>query len=166
VVGALTLGWAGLEVKIATTQTSRENPGERHLSGFLSRGSAGRLDGYAQLWRDLDGARLSGRGLAATGKPVGELLHEHSSLLATLRGGGLIAAAGHLLVLAAAGWGAWRELRGGRRWPAILLVAVLAAIAFDRTSVLRLTGNIEFIAHWVAVAAALVLAPPSAGGKD
>jgi hypothetical protein len=160
-VVAVALGWVGLEVKIGMTETSRKNPGERHLSGLLSRGSAGRLDGYAPLWRELEGARLAGHGLAATGKPVGELLHEHSSLLATVRGGGLAAALGHLVVLAAAGWGAWQQLLGGRRWPAILLVAVLAAITFDRTNVFRLTGNIEFIGHWVAVLAAVVLAPPA-----
>ena len=160
-VAAVALGWVGLEVKIGMTETSRKKPGERHLSGLLSRGSAGRLDGYAQLWRELDGDRLAGHGLAATGKPVGELLHEHSSLLATVRGGGLAAALGHLVVLAAAGWGAWQQLLGGRRWPAILLVAVLAAITFDRTNVFRLSGNFEFIGHWVAVLAAVVLAPPA-----
>jgi hypothetical protein len=165
-VAGVTLGWAGLAVKIGMTTTSRDNPGERHLAGLLSRGSAGRFAGYEELWREIEGNRLSGRGLAATGKPVGELLHEHSSLLATLRGGGLLAALGHLGVLAAAGWGAWCQLRGGRRWPAILLVAVLAAIAFDRTSVFRLTGNFEFIAHWVAVAAAVVLAPPAVMARD
>lgn len=157
---AVALGWVALEVKIGMTETSRKNPGERHFSGLLSRGSAGRFEGYHQLWRELDGTRLAGRGLAATGKPVGELLHEHSSLLATVRGGGLLAALGHLVVLTAAAWGAWRQLRAGRRWPAILLVAVLAAITFDRTSVLRLTGNFEFIVHWVAVAAGVMLAPP------
>jgi hypothetical protein len=159
---AILLGWCGLAIKIATTETSRKNPGERHLAGLISRGSAGRFEGYAVMWDDLAHHRAVGKGLEATGKPVGELLHEHSSILATLRAGGMFALAGHVLVLAAAGWGALGQWRGGRRWPAILLVAVLAAITFDRSSVLRLTGNFEFIAHWVAVASAVVLARPRA----
>ena len=51
------------------------------------------------MWDDLAHHRAVGKGLEATGKPVGELLHEHSSILATLRAGGMFALAGHVLVL-------------------------------------------------------------------
>jgi hypothetical protein len=79
------------------------------------------------------------------------LNHEHSSFIATLRCGGLVAAAAHLMVLATAAWSAWLLLRKGLRWPAVLLVAALGGLLFDRSSVLLLTGYVEFPAHWIAV---------------
>ena len=94
--------------------------------------------------------------------------------MATLRCGGLLALAGHALVLLSAGWCALRLLRRGLRWPAVLMTAALGGLLFDRSTVLCLTGNYEFISHWVAVLIPLVLAShpdspppgdPDDGGK-
>jgi hypothetical protein len=122
-----------------------------HSTKYFSRASAGRVKLYRILWQDMAGSRICGKGLATAGQAISDLNHEHSTFLATLRGGGLIALAGHALVLAAAASAAWQLLRRGLRWPAVLLVATLGGLLFDRSSVIALTGNYEFIAHWVAV---------------
>ncbi|MCF7734317.1 MAG: hypothetical protein K9N23_21725 [Akkermansiaceae bacterium] len=148
-----------------------------HSSEYLQRASAGRTLAYRLLWEDLEGARCCGTGLAAAGKPVlfrrkppFYLTHEHSSFMATLRCGGLLALAGHALVLLAATWCALRLLRRGLRWPAVLMAAALGGLLFDRSTVLGLTGNYEFISHWVAVLIPLVLASqpnsPPPGNPD
>lgn len=129
-----------------------------HSTKYFSRASAGRVKLYRILWRDMAGSRMCGKGLATTGQSISYLNHEHSTFMATLRGGGLIALAGHALVLAAAASAAWRLLRRGLRWPAVLLVATIAGLLFDRSSVIALTGNYEFIAHWVAVLIPVLLA--------
>lgn len=75
-------------------------PGKRietaddHTSDYVKRASAGRTKAYRYLWDNMAGSRVCGRGLAVTGKDVLFLNHEHSSYVATFRGGGLVALAG------------------------------------------------------------------------
>lgn len=128
-----------------------------HTKGLLERGSAGRLDGYRRLWIDLEGYHWTGKGLEVTGSWVNHLNHEHSSYLATFRGGGFVALAGHFLVLTASGFAALSLFRKGCRWPLVILVAVLAGLLVDHTSVIRLGGRHEFLLHWVAVLLPLIL---------
>lgn len=166
VVAAVMVGFGGLQTKVVMIEanikqaeaTDREGPTVHHVSGLVTRGSSGRLSGYAVLWDELEGRRWFGRGVAATNKPVAHLMHEHSIYIATLRGGGLVALAGHLLLLAASAWTAARLFRRGLRWPAVLLAAVLGGLLFDRVSVFRLTGHHEFVFHWAAVFIPLLLA--------
>ncbi len=122
-----------------------------HVSGVVGRGSSGRLVAYQWLWDDLAGERLLGHGLAETRSPAGVQLHEHSSYLATLRGGGLVALGAHLVVLAIAGFSALQLARRGCRWPLVFAVAVFSGLLFDRSTVFRLTGFDEFLLHWLAV---------------
>jgi hypothetical protein len=124
---------------------------DAHHADYLKRRDAGRLPAYRALWAEGAESRWFGQGLAAAGKPVLYLNQEHSSFLATLRCGGLVAAGGHVLILAVAAWSALRLLRQGIRWPAVLLLAALGGLLFDRSSVLPLTGYPEFPAHWLAV---------------
>ena len=131
-----------------------------HSTALVERGSSGRTDAYRFLWQELEGTRLVGKGLAATGQPAGPLIHEHSSFMATLRGGGLVGLGGHALLLASAAWAAFCLLRRGQRWPAVLLVAAVSGLLFDRSSVIALTGNYEFVTHWVAVLIPLLLLSP------
>jgi hypothetical protein len=122
-----------------------------HNRNYIKRADSGRLEVYQALWEEGAESRWFGRGLAVAGSDALFLNHEHSSFIATLRCGGLVAAAGHLMVLATAAWCAWLLLRKGLRWPAVLLVAALGGLLFDRSSVLLLTGYVEFPAHWIAV---------------
>ena len=145
----------------------RVETAEQHTSAYVARASAGRSTVYRHVWDEVADSRLCGRGLAATGKDVLFLNHEHSSYVATFRGGGLVALAGHALALAAAGWGAlrlWR--RSSLRWPAVLLVVAAGGLLFDRSSVIALTGNYEFISHWVAVWVAVLLVSKESGVAD
>lgn len=158
VVAAVVVGFGALQVKLATMEPIDNRSVEvQHVGGLIARGSSGRLTGYAALWQELEGRRWFGRGTAATNKPLLHLMHEHSTYLATLRGGGLIALGGHLFLLGAAAWAAGRLFLAGERWPAVLLTAVLAGLLFDRVSVFRLTGHHEFLFHWVAVSVPLFL---------
>jgi len=166
---AIGCGYGGLMAKIAmlpTEPAKRPPTTALHGSDYVKRASSGRTSVYWQIWQDLEGSRCCGMGLAATGEPVLYLNQEHSSYMATLRGGGLLALAGHALVLAAAAWSAWLLLRRGLRWPAVLLVAALGGLLFDRSTVIGLTGNYEFLSHWVAVLIPLLLASTIRGGMQ
>ena len=138
-----------------------------HNQNYLKRADAGRLQVYHELWRENQASPWFGRGLAAANKPVHFLNQEHSSILTTLRTSGRIGLAGHLLVLAAAGWCAFRLVLRGVRWPLVLFVAAIGGILFDRTTVIAATGYYEFLAHWTAVAVPLLLAgnPDSPGNR-
>jgi hypothetical protein len=122
-----------------------------HNLHYLKRADSGRIKVYRAIWEEGADSRWFGRGLAVAGSDSLYLNHEHSSFIATLRCGGLVAVAGHLMVLATAGCCAWLLLLKGIRWPAVLLVAALGGLLFDRSSVLLLTGYVEFPAHWIAV---------------
>lgn len=137
-------------------------PGKIHLSGLIERGSSGRTSAYQSLWSELEGDHLFGHGLAVTRKPIVHLLHEHSSYLATLRGGGLVALAAHLVLIGFALMAAVRLARNGCRWPLLLAVAVFSGLLFDRSTVFRLTGCDEFPTHWLAVWIPLMMAIRSA----
>jgi O-antigen ligase len=159
---AALLALAGILGFAATNRTTKPPPGglpapaggaptEIHLGGLVERGSAGRLSAYQILWNDLEGDRFFGQGLAETRQPVAHLLHEHSTYLATLRGGGAIALAAHLVLIGCAFSAALLLARGGCRWPLLLAVAVFSGLLFDRSTVFRLTGFDEFPTHWLAV---------------
>jgi len=122
-----------------------------HLGQLAERGSAGRLAAYQILWNDLAGHRIFGQGLAVTGEPVAHLLHEHSTYMATLRGGGVSALAAHLVLLGCAFRAAIRLSRSGCRWPLLLAVTVFSGLLFDRSTVFKLSGFDEFPVHWLAV---------------
>jgi hypothetical protein len=124
---------------------------EHNVGALLERGSAGRLDAYRFLWDELADSRIFGTGLSAAGKKMRQLTHEHSSYLATFRCSGFIGIAGHLLIIGTSLWAAFGHFRKGVRWPLIFLVAVLVGILFDRSNVFALTGQSEFIFHWVAI---------------
>lgn len=136
--------------------------GTQHVHGMVARGSSGRLVAYRWLWDDLAGDRLLGRGLGVTRGPTHVQLHEHSSDLATLRGGGFVALGAHLVILGIAGISAFKLARRGCRWPLLLAVAVFGGLLFDRSTVFRLTGFDEFPSHWLAVwtPLAILLRPP------
>ncbi len=154
---AALLSLAGIFGVAAMNQTAEpaasptEIPPEIHLGGLIERGSAGRLSAYQILWSDLEGDRLFGKGLTITREPVAHLLHEHSTYLATLRGGGVIALAAHLVLIGCALWSALQLARSGCRWPLLLAVAVFSGLLFDRSTVFRLSGFDEFPTHWLAV---------------
>lgn len=122
-----------------------------HLGKLAERGSAGRLSAYQFLWNDLAGHRVFGHGLAVTRQPVAHLLHEHSTYLATLRGGGVSALAAHLVLLGCAFRAAILLARRGCRWPLLLAVTVFSGLLFDRSTVFKLSGFDEFPVHWLAV---------------
>jgi len=163
-------GHAGLRAKQAmVVKTATEQADEKtaaaaihraaaHNEHYLKRADAGRLVAYRELWHENLESPWFGRGLGAADKPLHRLNQEHSSILTTLRTSGRVGMAGHLLVLAAAGWCAIRLCRRGIRWPAVFLVAAIAGILFDRTTVIAATGYYEFLAHWTAVAIPLLLA--------
>lgn len=148
-------GWSALKVKNAMLPPAPQPvplAGTTfHSTGLVQRGSAGRLNGYRTIWREIEGHRAFGHGLGAVGRPVGILTHEHSVFAATLRGGGTVALGCHFLVLGAAGWVAVGLLRRGIRWPALFGVAAIAGLCFDRSTVVALTGQYEFLTHWAAV---------------
>ncbi len=122
-----------------------------HLGGLAGRGSAGRLSAYQILWDDLEGHRLFGKGLAVNREPVAHLLHEHSTYLATLRGGGMLALAAHLVLIGCAFRAAILLSRSGCRWPLLLAITVFSGLLFDRSTVFKLSGFDEFPVHWLAV---------------
>ena len=133
------------------TATPGVLPDTIHLGRLAARGSAGRLSAYQILWEGLEGHRLFGQGLAVTREPVAHLLHEHSSYLATLRGGGVTALAAHLVLIGIAVRAAVLLARDGCRWPLLLAITVFSGLLFDRSTVFRLTGFDEFPVHWLAV---------------
>lgn len=126
-------------------------PGKIHVSGLIDRGSSGRMETYEALWADLDGDLLTGHGLSVTRSPILHLLHEHSSYLATLRGGGFPALAAHLFLIGISLLVALQLARRGCRWPLLFAVAVFSGLLFDRSTVFRVTGFEEFPTHWFAV---------------
>jgi hypothetical protein len=157
---AVGLGAAGLNLKlhlvapppaVATDRAAPDLVGTFHVRGMVGRGSSGRLDAYRILWKELEGDRLLGHGLAANRRPVGIQLHEHSSYLATWRAGGWVALAAHLAVLGIALQAGLDLARRGCRWPLVLAVAVFAGLLFDRSTVFRSNGSDEFLTHWLAV---------------
>lgn len=126
-------------------------PIDLHTTGLIERGSSGRLSFYPLIWKELEGHRTFGKGLAATGKPVGYLYHEHSIFLGTFRGGGILSTLVHLALTGMACWLALVLYLKGKRWPLLLLTAVLANCLFDRSNVFKLSGSYEFILYWPAV---------------
>lgn len=145
------LGVAAMKQTTKPTAQPGDSPVEIHLDGLVDRGSSGRLSAYQVLWNDLEGDRFFGQGLAVTRQPVVHLLHEHSTYLATLRGGGAIALAAHLVLIGSALWAALLLARSGCRWPMLLAIAVFSGLLFDRSTVFRLSGFDEFPTHWLAV---------------
>jgi hypothetical protein len=132
--------------------------GDLHLSGLVDRGSSGRLSGYQILWDSLAGSRTFGQGLPVTHSRVAHLMHEHSSYLATLRGGGFVALAAHAAILLGSLWiAATLFFKGNLRWPLVFLIATLTAILFDHSNVFHLTGRYDFLFHWTAVLIPLIL---------
>ncbi len=155
---------SGADRKPAAREQDRIPSKAAHTSKYFERASAGRTTAYKALWEEGAEARCCGLGLAATGKDILNLNHEHSSYMATLRGGGLLACAGHLLTLLATAWSCWLLLRRGVRWPVVFALAALGGLLFDRSSVWVLTGFYEFPAHWLALWLALLVSavPPPA----
>jgi hypothetical protein len=157
---AIGCGFLCLKIKVVISPPSVRQPADLiaiHGSALVKRGSAGRIGGYKSLWHELEKSRFLGQGLGACGKKMYGHEHEHSIFLATVRGGGLIALAGHFMVIGSAISAALALLRSGLRWPAVLLATVLSGLLFDRSTVFSITGNHEFIAHWVAVLLPLIL---------
>ncbi len=155
------LGYVCLKVKLKHSPPTAQVASAamaNHGSALVKRGNAGRFEIYQLVWKELESGRLCGQGLGAVGGPVGPLEHEHSVYMATLRGGGVIGLAGHLLVIGSAAWAAFGLMRRGLRWPAVLLATVLSGLLFDRSTVIGISGHYEFIAHWVAVLLPLLLA--------
>lgn len=184
--GGLT-GWLALELKVPpagqpapappqqapapqpvpTPPPPAPAPDPHDLRSLVGRRDAGRLATY-RLWaeQEMPGHWWVGRGVAATGKPIsGGLPHEHSMWVATVRGGGLCALAGQLVLLAGAGWSAWRLARAGSRACLLLWLATLAGFLFDRSSVFRATASVEFFAWWTTVWLPLVLTSRGAAGQ-
>ena len=128
-----------------------------HLEGLLERKSAGRVSAYQSFWEHFQDSKVFGRGLSATGKPIVQLMHEHSSFIATFRGGGFVALAAHILILVASIILASRLFSEGNRWPLALLVVVLPGLLFDRGNVFILSGRYEFLFHWIAVLTPLLI---------
>jgi len=133
-----------------TSPTPKENS-DHNVAALVARGSSGRLVAYEVLWDELANAKIFGKGLSAGGKGMRQLTHEHSSYLATFRCSGFFGVAGHLLIIGTSLVAAIGIFRTGLRWPLIFLVAVLAGILFDRSSVFKLTGESEFVFHWIAI---------------
>jgi hypothetical protein len=90
------------------------------------------------------------------GQPVAHLWHEHSIFLATLRTGGMVALAAHLVIIAISFIAAWNLCRKGLRWPLLLWVLMMASHLFDRSNVFNVGGGYEFIFHWLAVLSPLL----------
>ena len=157
--GSVLLGLASLQVKekLAHPVPTATPVRDIHVEGLVERGSAGRLSAYEVLWDDFSGSRTFGKGLGVTGKPVAHLLHEHSSYIATFRGGGFIALAAHGVVLLLSLWAAAVLFSKGVRWPLVFLMAVLPGLLFDRGNVFIMSGRYEFAFHWVAVLLPLIL---------
>lgn len=163
-VGIL-LGLAALNARRTLAPPTVEQQSTRldsHAAALLERRSAGRFSIYQQVWQEVRDAPFCGQGLWSVGRPVESHWHEHSVFIATLRGGGLIGLTGHLLVLTGAGCASAALMRRGVRWPAVLLVTTVVGMLFERSSVIALTGNHEFITHWVAVLIPLIMTAKSA----
>lgn len=142
----LVMGWGFLELKgeLSGVESS-------HHGGLLERGSAGRLDGYRELAEGV-GNFWIGDGQAAVGQAVGALLHEHSTLMASFRGGGILSCLGLGWLLGLAAWRAFVAwLVSGRREALLLLAVVGGAFLFDRSGVLGFSSFIEYPAVWTAV---------------
>lgn len=163
---AVGLGTVCLKINHAKFNTERSStpsdlpaPPEQdlHGTGLIQRGSSGRTHIYEVLWNDLKGSRTFGQGLGITGTAVAHVNHEHSSYLATLRGGGFIAVAGHFMILGTSLWSAFRLYQKNIRWPLVLLTAVLAGLLFDHRSVFKMSGRHDFISHWTAVLLPLLI---------
>lgn len=138
---------------VAPVPPPAKPPPDLHVGGLVKRRDAGRLDGY-RLWaqEEMPGHWWFGRGVSATGKPLpGGLPHEHSMWVATVRGGGLLALGGQLILLGLAGLAALRVARVAGRGCLVLWLAVVVGFLFDRSTVFRTTGTLEFFAHWTAV---------------
>jgi len=158
--GVVLLGFGCLKTRLALVPPAGEGAAVvlgTHGSDLLERGSAGRLIIYKIVWQEVSPTPLFGQGLQAVGREAGFLEHEHSIFIATLRGGGLVGLAGHLLVIAGAACSAVALLRRGIRWPAVLLFTAVGGLCFERSSVFLLSGQIEFITHWVAVSVPLII---------
>ena len=158
--GVVLLGFGCLKTRLALVPPAGEGAAVvlgTHGSDLLERGSAGRLIIYKLVWQEVRQTPLCGLGLQAVGREAGFLEHEHSVFIATLRGGGLIGLAGHLLVIAGAACSAVSLMKRGIRWPAVLLFTAMGGLFFERSSVLLLSGHIEFITHWIAVSVPLVI---------
>ncbi len=132
-------------------------PPDAHTTGLVDRGSAGRGHAYRVMWQDSVGSRTFGQGWRVAGKPMAHLPYEHSIFLATLRSGGFVALAAHGVILAIAAIAALARYRDGLRWPLLLLIMMIAAGLFDRSTVFLVTGGYEFPLHWLAVFAPLVM---------
>ncbi len=157
---AVCFGFACLKTKQALTPPvdgSRPVTTATHSSGLVNRADAGRLLVYQMVWHEIENNRLCGKGLGAVNKPVGQLEHEHSVFIASLRGGGLVGLFGHLLVIGSASWAALRLMRRGLRWPMVLLATTLSGLMFDRSTAIGISGHYEFIVHWVALSLPLIL---------
>ncbi|MBX3739769.1 MAG: hypothetical protein KF712_02160 [Akkermansiaceae bacterium] len=141
-------------------------PPDHHLKGLVKRGSAGRVGAYMTLRDELKGSLWFGRGLSQNNRPLSHLLNEHSSYLATLRGGGVIALIGHGALLAFATVAAVRLSLRGTRWPLLLLAAVATGILFDRGSVFLVNASYEFPFHWAAVLLPVLMATGRSPIKD
>jgi len=123
-----------------------------HLKGLFERGTGGRFHSYHVFWMRFQESLVFGRGLTENLKPMHRLNHEHSSYLATFRGGGSIALAAHLMIIALSLLAAIRLFfRDKIRWPLLMFSTVITAILFDRGSVFVMNGSYEFLFHWVAV---------------
>ncbi len=154
------------DVPVSETSPSPQLPPDYHTKGLVKRGSAGRLGAYTTLRDELAGTMWFGRGLSQNQRPLAHLLNEHSSYLATLRGGGIIALIGHISLLAIAGVAALRLSLRGTRWPLLLLAAVATAILFDRGSVFLVNASYEFPFHWAAVFLPVLMAAGRRSLKD
>ena len=132
---------------------------DQHVSGLIERGSMGRSGTYPAIWTDLENNRLLGKGLAETGKPFANMMHEHSIFLAAFRGGGFIALGALLAIIALAAWSALRLFFTGTRWPLLLLAATVVHCTFDQSSILRYSGKHLFLFFWIAVCVPLLVKP-------
>lgn len=159
------LGSFAVMTKIQIVKKS--NPGQaselasvptHQVDALVQRSDSGRFGVYKNIWHSIAPHRAVGLGLSVAGTPVPTQLHEHSTYMSTLRCGGGLALACHLLILATATYAALRLYLNGLRWPLIYLVAVLTGILFDRSGVFNLTGNQEFLFHWTAVFIPLFMA--------
>jgi hypothetical protein len=139
---------------------------DHHLKGLVTRGSSGRVGAYLTLLDELEGSLWFGRGLSQNNRPLSHLSHEHSSYVATLRGGGVIALIGHTLLLALAAVAAVRLFLQRTRWPLLLLAAVATAILFDRGSVFLVNASYEFPFHWAALLLPVLMATREGSIKD
>lgn len=160
IIASLALGAGALRVKealiirnapVSSTSEIVKPQVDHHFKGLVKRGSSGRMAAYKTLREELSGSAWTGRGLSQNHRPLAHLKSEHSSYLATLRGGGIIALSGHLMLVCISGFAAIRLYSGGVRWPILLFAAVTTNLLFDRGSVFLINASYEFIFHWAAL---------------